>query len=81
MATDQRQILLNAIKCTQELRASVSKVFETLTDGLKKPDEDENSQKTFLANVQQGLLAVNNDMRYRVLEHRPLLPLSYFYRP
>lgn len=63
MASDQNSLLINAIKHAQELRSSVSHVFETLSNGATKTKEDENSQKTFLNKIQQALLSVNNDMR------------------
>merc|ERR1712018_38375 len=60
---EQTESLLAALRHTQELRASVGYVFDTLSDGLKKSgQEEEDSRKNLLLDVQQALVTVNNDI-------------------
>ena len=57
------ETLQNALKNTQDLRASVSKVFQTLSDG--KSDTDDplvKKEKVFLSGLQQSLLRVNQEL-------------------
>ncbi len=63
-ATDQTQsdLLLTAIKTTQELRGSVAQVFERLKNGISETDSLEDKEKTYLSEIQHKLLAVNNDL-------------------
>lgn len=61
--SEQTECLLSALRHTQELRASVQHVFETLSDGLKKTNQEkEQSRKQLLIDVQQALVTVNNDI-------------------
>lgn len=73
MAAEVIAQLSNAIKMTQELRLSVTRVTEQLSNGTKKPShEDTGSQtkeKRFLYDLQKSLLAVNTYMRY-IIAHK-----------
>ena len=62
-ATEQYHLLLNAIKTTQELRASVAHVFEDFSDGIKKAEGSIEPEKAFISTMQKALLTVNNDLR------------------
>ena len=59
---DQTDLLLNAIKATQELRGSVAQVFERLKNGIPDSKNPEGQEKAYLSEIQQKLLAVNNDL-------------------
>lgn len=67
--------LLKALKCTQELRASVSSLFEKLSDGLKvsagvgtsaseapQAAGDPEKEKNYLADFRESLSAINSDV-------------------
>ncbi|XP_061172341.1 mediator of RNA polymerase II transcription subunit 27-like [Saccostrea echinata] len=55
----QIEKLTQAIKLTQKLRASVSKVFTDLSDGFQAPKGDE---KALLNKLQKSLTAVNDNL-------------------
>ncbi|XP_061880108.1 mediator of RNA polymerase II transcription subunit 27 isoform X2 [Entelurus aequoreus] len=52
----------HAISGIQALRSSVSRVFESLKDGMKNRDTLENREKQFIAEFQDNLQAVNRDL-------------------
>ncbi|XP_077595817.1 mediator of RNA polymerase II transcription subunit 27 isoform X1 [Stigmatopora nigra] len=52
----------HAISGIQALRSSVSRVFESLKDGMKNRETLEGREKTFLAVFQDNLQAVNRDL-------------------
>ena len=52
--------LMKALKCTQQLRANVSLVFEKLTNGMKDTDIDKD--KVFLSDLRECLSTVNQDI-------------------
>lgn len=66
MAAEHYQLLLNALKTTQELRASVANVFDGLSSGVKKSEDSSEADKNFLVGLQNSLTAVNNDFRWAV---------------
>lgn len=55
----QIEKLTQAIKLTQKLRASVTKVFTDLSDGFQAPKGDE---KALLNKLQKSLTAVNDNL-------------------
>lgn len=56
--TESIEHLINAIKLTQQLRASVTEVFSDLSDGFHNTQGNE---KSLLNEVQKSLCALNND--------------------
>lgn len=57
----QIEKLTQAIKLTQKLRASVTKVFTDLSDGFQAPKGDE---KALLNKLQKSLTAVNDNLGF-----------------
>ncbi|KAK3096461.1 hypothetical protein FSP39_000442 [Pinctada imbricata] len=60
MAESEADRISHAIKLTQKLRASVTKVFTNLSDGFHASPSEE---KVLLAQLQKSLLAVNDNFR------------------
>ncbi|TKS79189.1 Mediator of RNA polymerase II transcription subunit 27 [Collichthys lucidus] len=54
----------HAISGIQALRSSVSRVFESLKDGMKNRETLEGREKQFIAEFQDNLQAVNRDLKY-----------------
>uniref|UniRef100_A0A3Q3E8Q4 Mediator complex subunit 27 n=1 Tax=Labrus bergylta TaxID=56723 RepID=A0A3Q3E8Q4_9LABR len=52
----------HAISGIQALRSSVSRVFESLKDGMKNRETLEGREKKFIAEFQDNLQAVNRDL-------------------
>ena len=63
----QVELISQALKATQQLRASVSQVFERLSNGMPKSANSQGSDKAFLAELQQNLMAVNRDLGFVTL--------------
>lgn len=61
MAENQTENIIQAIRFTQKLRASVANVFQNLTDGC--PVEKDNAVAA-ISSFQGSLLVVYNDFRY-----------------
>ena len=57
---NQTENLIQAIKLTQKLRASVGQVFHNLSDGFSV---GQGNEKQILNEFHQSLLTVNNDVR------------------
>lgn len=53
----------HAISGIQALRSSVSRVFESLKDGMKNRETLEGREKQFIAEFQDNLQAVNRDLK------------------
>lgn len=53
----------HAISGIQALRSSVTRVFESLKDGMKNRETLEGREKEFLAEFQDNLQAVNRDLK------------------
>lgn len=53
----------HAISGIQALRSSVSRVFESLKDGMKNRETLEGREKHFIAEFQDNLQAVNRDLK------------------
>lgn len=53
----------HAINGIQALRSSVSRVFESLKDGMKNRETLEGREKQFIAEFQDNLQAVNRDLK------------------
>lgn len=53
----------HAISGIQALRSSVTRVFESLKDGMKNRETLEAREKQFLAAFQENLQAVNRDLK------------------
>ena len=53
----------HAISGIQALRSSVSRVFESLKDGMKNRETLEGREKQFIAEFQDHLQAVNRDLK------------------
>lgn len=51
-----------AINAIQALRSSVTRVFDTLKDGMKNKETLEDREKTFISEFQDNLHAVNRDL-------------------
>ena len=54
--------LLKALRCTQELRASVSAVFDKLSSGLRVDETSNEKDKVYLSDLRECLTAVNTDV-------------------
>ncbi len=54
----------HAISGIQALRSSVSRVFESLKDGMKNRETLEGREKQFIAEFQDNLQAVNRDLKW-----------------
>ena len=54
-----QDLMFQALKSTQELRASVTQVFEKLSNGVPK---NSGSKESFVAELQQNLVAINKDL-------------------
>ncbi|KAL4228021.1 Mediator of RNA polymerase II transcription subunit 27 [Mactra antiquata] len=73
MAENQTESLIQAIRCTQKLRASVANVFQSLADGC--PVEKDNAVAAIGA-FQESLLVVYNDFSDVEKVSSSLQPLS-----
>lgn len=60
----------HAISGIQALRSSVSRVFESLKDGMKNRETLEGREKNFIAEFQDNLQAVNRDLKSVALRAR-----------
>jgi hypothetical protein len=60
MGDQEAEKIIHTIKLTQKLRASVTKVFTELSNGLPSSKEDE---KETLSDLQKSLLSVNDNLR------------------
>ena len=58
----QAELVSQALKATQQLRASVSQVFEKLSDGIPKSGDGLGNGNAFLSELQHNLKAVNKDL-------------------
>lgn len=67
MSENQSESIIQAIRLTQKLRASVAKVFRNLADGCSVAKGNE---KHILNEFHESLLNVNNDFRYFLLKLR-----------
>ena len=54
-----QELVFQALKSTQELRASVTQVFEKLSNGIPKTS---GTKESFVAELQQNLVAINRDL-------------------
>ncbi|XP_072096213.1 mediator of RNA polymerase II transcription subunit 27 isoform X2 [Mobula birostris] len=52
----------HAINAIQQLRSSVTRVFDTLKDGMKNKETLEGREKAFISDFQENLHAVNRDL-------------------
>ncbi|XP_043576285.1 mediator of RNA polymerase II transcription subunit 27 isoform X2 [Chiloscyllium plagiosum] len=52
----------HAINAIQQLRSSVTRVFDTLKDGMKNKESLEGREKAFISDFQENLHAVNRDL-------------------
>ncbi|XP_067868427.1 mediator of RNA polymerase II transcription subunit 27 isoform X3 [Heterodontus francisci] len=52
----------HAINAIQQLRSSVTRVFDTLKDGMKNKETLEGKEKAFISDFQENLHAVNRDL-------------------
>ncbi|XP_069742970.1 mediator of RNA polymerase II transcription subunit 27 isoform X3 [Narcine bancroftii] len=52
----------HAINAIQQLRSSVTRVFDTLKDGMKSKETLEGREKAFISDFQENLHAVNRDL-------------------
>ena len=65
MAADSNvETIGSALKVTQELRSSVSQVFEELSNGMKDVKNEKGKEKSFLTDLGQRLQALNKDFWY-----------------
>lgn len=53
----------HAINAIQQLRSSVTRVFDTLKDGMKNKETLEGREKAFISDFQDNLHAVNRDLK------------------
>ncbi|XP_071110236.1 mediator of RNA polymerase II transcription subunit 27-like [Haliotis cracherodii] len=58
LSIEQLENLNQAIRLTQKLRSSVSRVFHDLSDGT---DNTKGNEKTFLSDIQKSIVSVTND--------------------
>ena len=55
-----------ALKTTQQLRASVSRVFENAAGGKKDNQEPSGKEESFVTQLQNGLVVVNKNITYAI---------------
>ena len=52
-----------AISAIQALRSSVTRVFDSLKDGMKNKETLEGTEKAFITEFQDNLQSVNRDLK------------------
>ncbi|XP_013388061.1 mediator of RNA polymerase II transcription subunit 27-B [Lingula anatina] len=62
MATDIQDLLARSLLAVRTLRSSVNQVFERFRNGMKEDNSNENKERSFLNELQQGLLSVNQNL-------------------